>query len=151
MSDRPSMLRRSACLTGLLALTGLFPGLTRAWQAAAFDARQLPEVLASLGISAPVESPLLRLSGPDLAETGASVPLGVSTSLTGVRMLLLLAESNPNPLVALFRPLQGRDADFSLQAKLTGSSNVYAVALMADGRACFTRKRVEVAQGACGG
>ena len=150
MSNRPSMLRRGITVTSLLALTGLLPALTRAWQASAFDADRVSDVLAALGGSAPVESPLLRLSCPDVAENGASVPLGISTSLAGISTLMLLVEDNPNPLVALFKPLQGVEADFSLQAKLTRSSAVYAVALMADGRAYFSRRRVEVAQGACG-
>ena len=103
MSTRPSMLRRGVTVTSLLALTGLLPALTRAWQASAFDADRVSDVLMALGGSAPVESPLLRLSCPDVAENGASVPLGVSTSLAGVSTLLLLAEDNPNALVALFK------------------------------------------------
>lgn len=150
MPTRPSMLRRSAAVTGLLALTGLFPGLLRASQAAAFDAWQLPDVLASLGGSVPVESPQLRLIGPDVADNGASVSLGVSTTLAGVSQLLLLAEKNPTALLAWFRPVQGGAPDFNLQAKLVESSDVYAVALMADGQAYFARKQILVVKGACG-
>lgn len=144
------MLRRSATVTGLLALTGLFPALTRAYQSPAFEARHLAGVLAALGGGIPVESPLLHLSGPDVLENGASVPLGLSTSMAGVTTLLLLAESNPTALVALFRPARGVESDFSLQVKLSGSSDVYAVAILADGKTCFTHKRIEVVQGACG-
>ena len=72
MSTRPSMLRRGVTVTSLLALTGLLPALTRAWQASAFDADRVSDVLMALGGSAPVESPLLRLSCPDVAENGAA-------------------------------------------------------------------------------
>jgi sulfur-oxidizing protein SoxY len=150
MLTRTSMLRRSLSATGLLALTGLLPGLARAYSLAAFDARTLPELLASLGGSVPVENPLLRLSGPDVAENGASVPLGISASLAGVSTLLLLVDSNPTALLALFRPLQGVEPDFSLQLKLVESSEIYAVALMSDGKAYFARKPIQVVKGACG-
>ena len=147
----PSLIRRrSVIASGLLALSGLLPGLGRAGPSSAFEAMRFPELLAALGGSDPVESPLLRLSGPDVAEDGASVPLGIGTALAGVRQLLLLADHNPSALIAGFRPGQGVAPDFSLQAKLVESSEVYALALLADGQACFARKSILVVKGACG-
>ncbi len=150
MPTRPPMRRRAVTATGLLALTGLLPVLARARPSAAFDARRFPELLASLGARELVESPLLRLSGPDVAENGASVPLGISTSLSGISTLLLLAQNNPTPLLALFRPFQAAEPDFSLQVKLVESSDVHAVAIMSDGKACFARQQIQVVKGACG-
>ncbi len=147
----PSLIRRrSVIANGLLALTGLWPVLGRTGPSSAFEARRFQELLAALGGSDPVESPLLRLSAPDMADDGSSVPLGIGTALAGVRQLLLLAEHNPSALIASFRPGQGIAPDFSLQAKLVESSEVYAVALLADGQACFARKSILVVKGACG-
>ena len=150
MPTRRSILKRSATVAGLLALTGLFPNPSRADQAAAFEASQLDAVLAALGSRAPIESRQVVLSGPDFADNGASVPLGVSSSLADISMLLLLVEKNPTALVALFRPGQGVEANFAIRAKLVESSEVYAVAITADGAAYFARKSVQVTQGACG-
>ena len=150
LPTRPLLRRRSAIASGLLALTGLLPGLGRTGQSGAFESRRFTERLSALGAADPVESPLLRLSAPDVAEDGASVPLGISTALAGVRQLLLLADHNPGALIAGFRPGQGVVPDFSLQAKLLESSEVYAVALLADGQACFARKSILVVKGACG-
>lgn len=151
MLTRRKLLGDSATVMGLLALTGLFPDLARAYQPPAFQASRLPDAIEALGGLTPVESSLLRLTGPDLADDGGTVPLGVSTSMPGVSMLLLLAERNPTVLVALFRPIQDVEADFSIDAKLIESSEVYAVAIMADGQTYFARKLVQVSQGACGG
>ena len=150
MPTRRSLLKHSATVAGLLALTGLFPRPGRADQAAAFEASQLDAVLAALGSRAPIESQQLALSGPDFADNGASVPLGVSSSLADISMLLLLVEKNPTVLAALFRPSPQLEANFALRVKLVESSEVYAVAITADGAAYFARKSVQVTQGACG-
>jgi sulfur-oxidizing protein SoxY len=97
------------------------------------------------------ESKDVTLTGPDIAENGAVVPLGVSTSLTGVKELLILVEKNPNALVALFKVSDAIDANFMTRAKMGQSSDVFAVAIMNDGRALFSKKEVKVTLGGCGG
>jgi sulfur-oxidizing protein SoxY len=39
------------------------------------------------------------VTGPDIAENGAVVPLGVSTTLAGVKRMLIMVEKNPASLV----------------------------------------------------
>ena len=150
MPDRRSMLKHSATVAGLLALTGLWPCRSWAYQSAAFEASRLDAALAALGGQAPVESRQMVLSGPDFAENGASVPLGVSSALADISLLLILVEKNPTVLAALFRPSPAVQADFALRVKLVESSEVYAVAITPAGQACFARKTVQVTQGACG-
>jgi len=93
----------------------------------------------------------VTITGPDIAENGAVVPLGVSTSLSGVKQLLILVEKNPSTLVALFHVSDAVDANFSTRAKMGQSSDVYAVAIMADGKAFYAKKEVKVTLGGCGG
>jgi len=152
MPTRRSMLKHSATVAGLLALTGLWPRPSRAYPsaAAAFEANQIDAALAALGGQAPVESGQILLSGPDFAENGASVPLGVSSALADISLLLILVEKNPTVLAALFRPSPQVEANFTLRVKLVESSPVYAVAITTDGQACFARKTIQVTQGACG-
>jgi sulfur-oxidizing protein SoxY len=75
----------------------------------------------------------------------------VSTNLSGVRELLILVEKNPNVLVALFKVNEAIDATFMTRAKMGQSSDVFAVAIMNDGRALFSKKEVKVTLGGCGG
>jgi sulfur-oxidizing protein SoxY len=68
-----------------------------------------------------------------------------------VRELLILVEKNPSVLVALFKVNDAIDANFMTRAKMGQSSDVYAVAIMNDGRALFSKKEVKVTLGGCGG
>ena len=79
------------------------------------------------------------------------VPLGAATTLAGVKQMLLLVEKNPSALVAMFNVTDAVDANFSTRAKMGQSSDVYAVAIMNDGKALFAKKEVKVTLGGCGG
>ena len=152
MQTRREALGRSATVAGLLGVTGLFPQYAlAAWNKNAFDAKTVQEALKALTASAPVESKDVTLQAPDIAENGAVVPMGASTALPGVKQILILVEKNPSPLVAAFSVTDSVDANFSTRAKMGQSSDVYAVALMADGRALFAKKEVKVTLGGCGG
>ena len=69
----------------------------------------------------------------------------------GVKQLLILVEKNPATLVAMFHINDSIDANIATRAKMGQSSDVYAVALMADGKAFFAKKEVKVTLGGCGG
>jgi sulfur-oxidizing protein SoxY len=77
--------------------------------------------------------------------------VGVSSSLPGVKRLLVLVEKNPSILTAAFDVTDAVEANFSTRVKMGQSSNVYAVAIMADGKALFAVKEIKVTLGGCGG
>ncbi len=151
MHTRRETLKQSAILLGLLATTGLFPQYALAYNKSAFEAKSLAEVMKALGATPPVESKEVTIGGPDIAENGAVVPLTVSTTLAGVKHLLILVEKNPSALVALFNVTDSVDANFATRSKMGQSSDVYAVAVMNDGKAFFAKKEVKVTLGGCGG
>ncbi len=152
MPTRRELLQRSAGLAGLLAGLGLLPQAAQAaYNSAAFEAKSVAEVVKALGVSAPVESREVVLNGPDIAENGAVVPVTCATALAGVRRLLVLVEKNPSPLCAVFEVSDAVDASFSTRVKMGQSSNVLAVALMADGKVLFAQKEIKVTLGGCGG
>ncbi len=152
MQTRREILKRSATVAGLLAGTGLFPQYAfAAFNKAAFDAKSIADAVKAFGGSAPVESKDVTLTAPDIAENGAVVPLGVATTLAGVKHMLLLVEKNPSALVAKFDVTPAIDANFATRAKMGQSSDVYAVAIMNDGKALFAKKEVKVTLGGCGG
>ena len=152
MLNRRAMLTRSAQVAALLATAGLLPQAAHAaYDAAAFEAKSMSELMKALGTSAPVESKDVTITGPDIAENGAVVPVGVATTLPGVKKLLVLVEKNPSVLSAMFDVSDAVDASFSTRVKMGQSSNVYAVALMGDGKVLFAQKEVKVTLGGCGG
>lgn len=151
MQTRRKTLKQSAAVVGLLASTGLFPQYAFAYNKVAFEAKNLAEVLKAVGAGAPVESKDVTIGGPDIAENGAVVPLTASTTLSGVKQMLILVEKNPAAMIAMFNVTDSVEANFATRAKMGQSSDVYAVAVMADGKTFFAKKEVKVTLGGCGG
>ena len=92
-----------------------------------------------------------RITGPDIAENGAVVPVGAATTLPGVKRLLMLVEKNPSTLAAMFDVTDAIEANIATRVKMGQSSDVYAVAMMNDGKVLFAKKEVKVTLGGCGG
>jgi sulfur-oxidizing protein SoxY len=155
MQTRRELLTRSAQVAGMLAALGMLPGVARAqaagYNTAAFDAKTMVELMKALGAGAPVESKEVTITGPDIAENGAVVPVGVATSLPGVKRMLLLVEKNPSMLSAMFDVTDAVETNFSTRVKMGQSSNVFAVAMMNDGKVLYAAKEVKVTLGGCGG
>jgi sulfur-oxidizing protein SoxY len=150
MQTRRETLKQSAVVAGLLASTGLFPQHALAYEKVAFEAKTLADVAKALGAGAPVESKDVTVGGPDIAENGAVVPLTASTTLAAKKVLILV-EKNPAAMVAMFNVTDSVEASFATRAKMGQSSDVYAVAIMADGKAFYAKKEVKVTLGGCGG
>lgn len=151
MQTRRETLKQSAMVASLLAATGLFPQYALAYNKAAFEAKSMADVLKALGAGAPVESKDVTIGAPDIAENGAVVPLTASSTLAGVKHMLLLVEKNPAALVAQFNVTDSVEVNFATRTKMGQSSDVFAVAVMNDGKAFFAKKEVKVTLGGCGG
>jgi len=155
MHTRRDMLSHSAKVAALLAGVGMLPSLARAqaagYNGAAFEAKSLAELMKTLGAGAPVESKDLTVTGPDIAENGAVVPIGATTALPGVRRMLILVEKNPSILSAMFEVTDAIEPNIMTRVKMGQSSNVYAVAMMGDGKVLFAQKEIKVTLGGCGG
>jgi len=152
MHTRREAMSRAAAVAGMLATAGMLPGSAQAaWAQAAFEAKSLAEAIKALGGSAPAESKDVSLTGPDIAENGAVVPLGCACALPGVKRLLLLVEKNPSALSAVFDISDAVEANVATRVKMGQSSNVYAVAMMGDGKVLYAQKEVKVTLGGCGG
>ncbi|MFO1335260.1 MAG: thiosulfate oxidation carrier protein SoxY [Piscinibacter sp.] len=152
MQTRRDMLARSASVAAALAGLGLLPQAAQAaWPQAAFEAKNMGELMKALGYSAPAESKDVSITGPDIAENGAVVPVGAATTLAGARRLLLLVEKNPNMLAAVFDLTDAVEPSISTRVKMGQSSNVFAVAITADNKVLYAAKEIKVTLGGCGG
>ena len=150
MQTRRRTLQQGAAVAGLLAAAGIAPPALAA-NKNAFEAKSIADAVKAFGGGALVESKDVTLQGPDIAENGAVVPLGVAATAAGVKHLLLLVEKNPNALVAMFNVGDAVETSFTTRAKMGQSSDVYAVAILADGKALYAKKEVKVTLGGCGG
>jgi sulfur-oxidizing protein SoxY len=155
MKNRREVLQHGTAVATLLMGAGLLPTLARAqaadYKTAAFETKTMADLMKSLGGSAPTESKDVTLTAPDIAENGAVVPLGAATTLAGVKSLLLLVEKNPSLMTSMFEISDAIEPAVITRVKMGQSSNVYAVAMMNDGRVLYSQKEVKVTLGGCGG
>ncbi len=113
-----------------------------------------PLIRAVVGDAAP-KSGRIRITLPQLAENGNSVPLELNvdspmTEAEHVRSLHVFAERNPRPLIASFHlgPHAGR-ARVTTRIRLAGSQRVVAIAVLSDGSAWSNEVEVVVTSAAC--
>jgi sulfur-oxidizing protein SoxY len=144
-----------ATMLVLLAAAGwLKPGdalAADAWNKAAFDTKTLDETMKALGGGAPAQSKdITFFQTPDIAENGAVVPVGVTSTIPKTESIAILVEKNPNMLVAMFDIPAGTEPSLSTRVKMGQSSNVYAL-VKADGKYYVASKEIKVTLGGCGG
>ncbi len=154
--SRREMLQAASGTTvlGLALAAGLIPKPAHAqaadWNKLAFDAKSMQDVVKALGGAAPAQSADVVLTGPDIAENGAVVPIGAKSNIPGTTQVSILVEKNPATLSASFDLPEGTDADVSTRVKMAQSSNVYAL-VKANGKYYYATKEVKVTLGGCGG
>ncbi|QRM19831.1 thiosulfate oxidation carrier protein SoxY [Dechloromonas sp. TW-R-39-2] len=141
-----------AALMSILAAAGIItPGMALAdWNKAAFDAKSMADTLKALGAGAPADSKDVQVTGPDIAENGAVVPVGVASTLPNVTMVAILIEKNPNALAASFNLPEGTEANVQTRVKMGQTSNIYAL-VKSDGKFFMATKEIKVTLGGCGG
>jgi sulfur-oxidizing protein SoxY len=144
-------------------LKGIAGGVLLPWAAPAGS--QTPEprpaleilipILKDITRGAPVRESRVKLDIPRLAENGHLVPLSVSvespmTPEDHVRVLYLLSEKNPRPVIAKIgmSPGAGRAA-LTTRIRLAGAQHVVAVAQMSDGSFWGAAADVIVTETAC--
>ncbi|AKH19196.1 thiosulfate oxidation carrier protein SoxY [Sedimenticola thiotaurini] len=117
----------------------------------AFEAQALKDALTRLYGEVDAEpSDRISLKLPDIAENGAVVPVTVSSDLTGIESIAILAENNVNPLVATFKLGPKSMGYVGTRIKMAKTANVVAI-VKADGKLYSTQKEVKVTIGGCGG
>jgi len=122
-----------------------------AWPKAAFESKKVEDAMSNLlGTAASQASGDISIKAPDIAENGAVVPVTVSTSISGVESIAILAEKNPSPLAASFDLGKGTQGFVSTRIKMGKTGDVIGV-VKAGGKLYAARKGVKVTIGGCGG
>jgi sulfur-oxidizing protein SoxY len=142
-------------LVGALAATGLLGAeqalaQQTAWNKAAFEAKNLADAVKALGGSGVTESKDITITGPDIAENGAVVPVGVASKVPGTQAVYILVEKNPNMVAAGFTIPAGTEANVSTRIKMGQSSNIVGL-VKANNQFFMASKEVKVTLGGCGG
>lgn len=125
--------------------------LLAGWPAADFAQTTFDTAMKQLLKGKPiVETDKIELAIPEIAENGAVVPVTISSSLSDIRTLFLVAEQNPVPLVIEAQLAPELEPFLSARLKLASTSFVHAIA---EGeKVCYSvKKKVKVTIGGCGG
>ncbi|MEY3799141.1 MAG: hypothetical protein RLZZ406_442 [Pseudomonadota bacterium] len=147
--QRRSLLKYSAVF-GLMASAGLISvAQAQEWNKAAFEGKSLDDVFKILGTGTPDKSGAITLNAPDIAENGAVVPVGITTTLKAEQMAVLV-EKNPSSLAAQFFIPAGTEPFVTTRIKMGQTSNVYGL-VKADGKWSMAVKEIKVTLGGCGG
>jgi sulfur-oxidizing protein SoxY len=118
MKNRRQILAQSAALAGLVATAAWLPATALAYSKDAFDAKSVADALKAVGAGTPTESKDVTITGPDIAENGAVVPLSVGHHAAGVKQLMLLVEKNPNAWWPIFNTSEFVEPNFTTRAKM---------------------------------
>lgn len=148
--DRRAALAQAARCAVLLASAGALPQWAWAFHKQAFDAKGVNEAVLAMGGQLPLPSKEVVLQAPDVAENGAAVQIALACSLPGVRQLLVLVDKNPSALAAAFQLSEAVEASVTTRIKMAQTAEVFAVAVLADGKTFFSKKEVKVTLGGCG-
>jgi sulfur-oxidizing protein SoxY len=143
------MFSRRACLAQLAVLHVPAWALAEPPGRPGFEAKTVQAALKALGLGRPMDSQDVRLQIDELSENAAKVPVTFSCSAPGIKRWLLLVEKNPVPLSAVFDVMEGVGPKWLLPVKMAQSSDVMAVAVLADGRVLWARQEVRVTLGGC--
>ena len=150
MQTRRETLKQTAVVAGLLASAGFPQFAHAAFNKAAFDAKSVQDAAKAAGASSLAESKDVTITGPDIAENGAVVPVAVSSKIPNTQGIYVLVEKNPNTLAAGFTIPAGTEPSVSTRIKMGQTSNVHAV-VKADGKFYVASKEIKVTLGGCGG
>ena len=149
--------RQSIKAGGSLALVaaaisaGVLPASAFAnWNKAAFEAKNMADVLKAMGGASAEKSTDIIITAPDIAENGAVVPVAVASKIANTQSISILVEKNPSSLAAEFEILAGTEANVGTRVKMGQSSNIHAV-VKAGGKYYVATKEVKVTLGGCGG
>ena len=150
MNEQRRSLMKYSAVFGLMASAGLITvAQAQEWNKAAFEGKGIDEVFKILGAGSPDKSSAVTLNAPDIAENGAVVPVGIS-STAKVEQMAILVDKNPSSLAAQFFVPAGTDAFVTTRIKMGQTSNVYGL-VKTDGKWLMTVKEVKVTLGGCGG
>ena len=124
--------------------------LAAEWNKAAFETKILAEALKDVGATSATESDQIVLKAPEIAENGAIVPVEITSRIPGTQSIYIIADKNPQPLVAIFDITAGMEPFISTRIKMGESSKV-RVLVKAAGKFYVATQEVKVTIGGCGG
>jgi len=114
------------------------------------------EIAKLTGGAPATASDKVRITLPEIAENGATVPIGVAvdspmTPDSYVKKINIYAEGNPYPTSISFALTPTGKADVNTRIRLQKTQTIVVAAVMSDNSVLTAKKDVKVTIGGCGG
>ena len=113
-------------------------------------AKSVDEVLKMLGATDVTESKDIKIKAPEIAENGAVVPVGITSSIEGTTEIVSITAANPTPFAARFVLGEGAVPAVKCRFKMGKTTDVIAVVKAGD-KFYTAKANVKVTKGGCGG
>jgi sulfur-oxidizing protein SoxY len=142
----------AAGTVGMAVAAGLVAprAVLAAWPKEAFEADSVGAAMNNIAGSDQAADGDIEIKAPDIAENGAVVPVTVSTGISGVESISILAAQNGNPLTSAYMLSDKAEPFVSTRIKMGKTSDVIAL-VKANGKLYRSSKEVKVTIGGCGG
>jgi sulfur-oxidizing protein SoxY len=152
IQSRRDVMRITAVLGAAFAAGVLSPKdvFAAEWSQKVFDAKSLADAVRALGGDKFDVSADVTITGPDIAENGAVVPVSIGSKAPGTDFMAILVDKNPSAMSASFTIPAGTEAAVTTRVKMGATSNVHALA-RANGKWLVATKEIKVTLGGCGG
>lgn len=124
-----------------------FESVLANWNSAAFNAKNLDEVINHSGGIEAIDSKDIYLKAPEIAENGQVVPVTVKTSLPAEN-ISILASNNPLPLTSSFDIKPGTSGFIATRIKMSKAADLIVI-VKANGKLYKTQKPVKVTMSGC--
>ncbi len=150
--------RRAALILGYAVGAGSAALSVAGWSGGAYAAaKDAAEEIAKFTGGKAAEPGKVSIELPEIAENGNTVPLSITVDApmaanNYVSDILVVAEGNPRPGVALFQfsAMSGK-AQVATRIRLAATQNIVVVAKTSTGQYFTGQKLVKVTIGGCGG
>lgn len=122
--------------------------LAALWNRAAFEATTRDAAVQGLEVKSETPSQEIEIVAPDFAENGAVVQVEVRSRIAGTEAIAILADKNPNPLIANFMFSNGAEPSVVTRIKMAETSNLQVIVKAGD-QYYSASKKVEVSLSGC--
>ena len=121
------------------------------WDGRMLDAKNLAEAIRAFGGEVAVDSDQVRVSGPEMVNSGYVVPVDIESKIAGTDLMVVVVQKNPIPVTTAFRIPADTLPIISTRIKMGETSTVYAIA-RANGKfhVGSTMIKVRAGGGGCG-
>ena len=94
-------------------------------------------------------SELVKIDVKKFIEDGRTVPITVISNLENTKVITILSDKNPNPVIARFFISADISPAISTRIKMGGSGNIYAL-INTDKNIYLAQRGIQVTSGGCG-